>query len=350
MHGQAPTDIQVPARLGRSKVRVAQNLLFIIHTTMDGARPSTLKLMSGLAVPDTGPDVVVEVTVPAVTRHEEEAIKAPGGTPRVGHNPELGALLLVSTVPRLGAGNTLSRLDVSGTDDLDGVSSEERPGLVRVDAARVGHEIRENRKRTLCNTMLHNVSVDLLRLAKQRRDVPGVGSVKALDGRSVGAASGARSSGTVSAGVGKAVPRRDTVVSHPLPGVGQNAAVASHVGVVARNQILSGKFLLRSTAKAELVGKDLGSRERPARTALFLVLDTTRRKQVAAFGVVVCSQVGGGERRLELVNLLLDFLHLLGADHSDRLILRHLNVKVRLHLIQRLSLKGSTSLCVCMSE
>jgi len=111
-------------------------------------------------------NLALNATLVATTTNLEVAICSPILVPAVGDPPVVHATI------------------DTPTEDLDGMATESRAGLVRVDAALVGEEVLVDSEGSLCGAVLHQLVLDIGDTAgnrvRRRAKVLGLGPVIAI--------------------------------------------------------------------------------------------------------------------------------------------------------------------------
>jgi hypothetical protein len=187
----------------------------------------------------------------------EETVFTPRSTPRVGDDPEVGAIF------------------VTPTDDLDGMTTESRSTLVSVDTTRVGHEILVDGETSFNGAVLLDVGLD--RGGVRELDDGSLNSVVVLDGSTIITLSEVLALdglSTVVRSIREAAVSDETIADDEIPGEQRNTTVASVVqDVVAREEVLGREDNIDATVggNAESVGEDFRGSESPAGSAVTLI-------------------------------------------------------------------------------
>jgi hypothetical protein len=191
--------------------------------------------------------------------NSEETVFTPSWAPRVGDDPVVGTVF------------------VTPTDDLDGVTTESRSGLMSVDTTSIGHEILVDGEASFDGSILEDVGLDgsgvrelnngSLRgmVVLEGRAISATGNILALDGLS-----------TVGRSIGEAAVSEETVADEEPPGEQGDTTVATVVhDVVAGKEVLGGEDDIDGSVggNAESVGEDFRGSEGPAASAVTLISD-----------------------------------------------------------------------------
>jgi len=189
----------------------------------------------------------------------EETVFTPRSAPRVGNDPVVGTVF------------------VTPTDDLDGVTTESRSGLMSVDTTRIRHEILVDGEASFDGSVLEDAGLDGSGIRElnngslsgvvvlEGRAISALGNILALDGLSA-----------VVRSIGEAAVSEETITDEEPPGEQGDTTVATVVhDVVAGEEVLGGEDDIDGSVggDAESVGEDFRGSEGPAASAVTLISD-----------------------------------------------------------------------------
>jgi hypothetical protein len=182
-----------------------------------------------------------------------------------------------SSVPRVGNDPVVDTIFVTPTNDLDGVTTESRSGLMSVDTTSIRHEILVDGEASFNGSVLDDVGLNGSGVRELNNGslngvvvleggaISALGNILALDGLS-----------TVVRSVGEAAVSEETIADEEPPGEQGNTTVATVIhDVVAREEILRREDNIDATVggNAESVREGFRGSEGPATTAVTLISD-----------------------------------------------------------------------------